>query len=709
MDKDLTTNPHSLTLYNDLFSQDPDAFILGLKAGEFDQNLIDEKLNKKIKKHQSKQEKLKNKANTKLSFKYLMYFIKPNIKYFVLMFLLTIVIVGLTVFSTFVLQRISEYVGYRLNSFKDINQSDYYMNVLGQTIGFIAGIYFIIWLGQLALEFSNIRIAQRISKNIRRELFRKIQNLPVSYFDKNKTGDLMSRFTNDVNNITKALTGNVTEIMNGVILVIGMTVAMFIESSYMSLVVIMILPILFLGFALALRNAGPIFGKQQELLGKLNAFSNEMIQGQEVLDVYDYQQHVFNEYKELSKQLKKATYSGHKLTAFIFPWSSFFESFAMLFMTFVGILFYLNPNKDLVKGFAGIGGYQNPVEAIATITTFLMFFRLFLQPFTRIGDMMSTFMSAIAGASRAFEIIDLKEEFLAHEKLILKVASLITTNRNDPLNQSIYKQSYDLVNDKAILAKHFDAPENKEEVTVSGGLKIKDLSFSYVENKPILKNINFEVQPGETIAIVGPTGSGKSTFINLLTKFYDIKDGDILFDDWSIKEIEKTSMRNNISIVMQETFLFSGSIKENIRIAKLDASDEEIIQAAKIANAHHFIMQLENGYDTVLENNGDILSQGQKQLISIARAVLSHSNFLILDEATSSIDTKTEKDIQEAMLNLMKMKTSFVIAHRLSTIQNADQILVLKDGEIIESGKHNELLAKHGFYYDLVHAQFKEE
>ncbi|MBR2651738.1 ATP-binding cassette domain-containing protein [bacterium] len=330
--------------------------------------------------------------------------------------------------------------------------------------------------------------------------------------------------------------------------------------------------------------------------------------------------------------------------------------------------------------------------------------RNFILPFVQIGGVVNMFMMALAGADRALKVFTEIEEINECERLILNIVDLMMDNTSVP---SLQEEESIKVEVDGKLHKINDLPHTVE---TNSSIKVKDLNFGYYDYKQILFDINIDVKKGQTIAIVGPTGSGKSTFINLLTKFYDIKDGDILFGNRiSIKDITKSSIRNNVSIVLQDTFLFNESIRDNIRYGNMSASNEEVEKAAKLANAHNFIMQLPNGYDTILNDNGEDLSHGQRQLLAIARAILSPSNLLILDEATSSIDTKTELEIQSAMMRLMENKTSFVIAHRLSTIQNADQILVIKDGRIIERGKHGELLDLKGFYHSLYTSQFYEE
>lgn len=695
--------------YATLFEQDPDAFVLGLEEKAYNPELIDNELFKKIKKHKKKLAKV----DSRKSFKYLMLFMRPYRKALILMFLVSMIVTGLTIFTIFILQNITSLVGAQIMGVKpesltipNFFSSDNTLYSLGATVGFIVGMYAVTAIFSLILNYGLIKISQMTGKKIRRELFNKIQMLPVSYFDQNSSGNLMSRFTNDVNNITNALSQNFNQILNGIFMAVGMIIGMFVESSYLALVTLALLPFMFFGMMQIIKKAQPLYRKQQNLIGALNGFAEEMISGQDVINLFKHQEEINKRFVELSNELADVGYKGHKINSMIFPWAIFFQNFIVFFVVFVGILIYLDPSKP---GFGGIGQASNPFEAIATVTAFSLFLRNFLQPIGQIGNTMTMIQAALAGAGRSFEILDLRDEFKDYEKLILNIAA---SNGDYPglTGRTAARIRQELINSRVRLAKLFDRTKIGEDViTVSGNVKVENLNFSYIKGKQILKNINFTALEGKTVAIVGPTGSGKSTFINLLTKFYDIEDGDILFDDYSIKNIKKESMRNNVSIVLQDTFLFNESVKDNIKFANLNATDEEIVEAAKIANAHNFIMQMPNGYDTVLEDNAENLSLGQRQLLAIARAVLSRSNILILDEATSSVDTKTELEIQHAMLRLMENKTSFVIAHRLSTIQNADKILVLKDGEIIESGNHNQLLALNGFYANLFNSQFSED
>ena len=557
------------------------------------------------------------------------------------------------------------------------------------------------------------KLSQKVGYKIRRKLFYKIQKLPVKYFDQNSSGDLMSRFTNDVNNITNAMSENLTVLINGIFLMISMFITMFLLSPYLALITIAIIPFMIVSILSVVNKARPSFAKNQKYIGELNGYAEEVISGQSIINLYKQEDNINGIFKQYNDRLRNESIRAQSFSSTIFPIALFYVNLSSAIITLAGILFIIN---GVGSGFNGVSlpsfGATAPasdIEAsIATYTTFLLVSRQFFIPFAQISNVTNILLMAIAGANRSFKVLFENNEITEDEHIILN----IDKNNKNVSNQIIDKENTLIIDSEADIG--VDDVKNKlpfEKVSTNDSVKVKNLDFSYVPHKQILFDINIDVKPGQTIAIVGPTGSGKSTFINLLTKFYDIHKGDILIGDkkLSIKEITKMSMRNNVSIVLQDTFLFNVSIMDNIRYGRLDATEQEIIDAAITANAHNFIMQLPDGYNTVLNDNGESLSQGQRQLLAIARAVLSTSNILILDEATSSIDTKTEQEIQNAMLKLTKNKTSFVIAHRLSTIEKADLILVLKNGVIIERGTHDELIKYKGFYYELHNSQFYED
>ena len=493
-----------------------------------------------------------------------------------------------------------------------------------------------------------IKISQKVSAKIRGELFTALQSLPLKYFDNNSSGDLMSRLTNDVDNINTTLSQSVTQLFSGIINIIGMFIAMILLSPILTLIGIITIPLTFITTKTLAKKTQGFFVKQQKELGNLNGYIEEMVSGQKVVLLFSEEERVKEEFSEINERLTKSAIIAQGVSSFMGPINNFINNISYLIISVTGG--YL-----ILKGYA---------LTVGIVFSFLLYMRNFTRPINEIMNLFNTIQSALAGAERVFEVIDEEKE---KDK----------------------KDAVDIDN-------------------IEGHVELKDVTFSYTNGKEILKNVSLEAKKGEVIAIVGPTGAGKTTIVNLLTKFYNIDSGQILIDGRNIDEITRESLRKTVAMVLQDTYLFSETVSENIRYGRLSASNEEVIEAAKIADAHHFIKQLPQGYNTVLSDNGSNLSQGQRQLLAIARAVLSNASILILDEATSSIDTRTEVLIQNAMLKLMKGKTTFVIAHRLSTIKNADKILALKDGKIIESGTHDELLAKDGFYANLYNSQFKK-
>ena len=492
-----------------------------------------------------------------------------------------------------------------------------------------------------------IKIAQRVSARIRHDLFVGLQKLPLKYFDTHSSGDLMSRLTNDVDNINTTLSQSVTQLFSGIINIVGMFIAMLLLSPILTLIGMITIPLTFITTKTLAKKTQKFFVKQQNELGNLNGYIEEMVSGQKVVLLFSEEEKVKKEFGEINERLTKSAIIAQGISSFMGPINNFINNISYLIISVAG-------------GYLILKGHS---ITVGVVFSFLLYMRNFTRPINEIMNLFNTIQSALAGAERVFEVIDEKKEK--------------------------------------------DKETAKDISNIEGHVELKNVTFSYEKGKEILKNVSIEAKKGELIAIVGPTGAGKTTIINLLTKFYDIDSGEILIDGKNIDDITRESLRKTVAMVLQDTYLFSESVSDNIRYGRLDATDEEVIEAAKMADAHHFIKQLPEGYNTILSDNGGNLSQGQRQLLAIARAILSNASILILDEATSSIDTRTEVLIQNAMIKLMEGKTTFVIAHRLSTIRNADKILALKDGEIIESGTHSELLAKDGFYANLYNSQFK--
>lgn len=490
-------------------------------------------------------------------------------------------------------------------------------------------------------------VSQRTIKEIRGELFSKLQKLSLKFFDNNAHGDIMSRATNDIDNLNNALTQGVIQILTSILTIIGVTIAMVLLNPIMAISTIIIIPIMFLITKYLGKLTKKSFIEKQQSLGDLNGLIEETIEGQDTIALFNKEEYIYNKFEQKNNMLKGKTTKAEILSGVMRPIMNFINNLGFALVVAVGGVLTL-------KGMATVG----------VIASFVNYSRQFSRPINQLASLYNTIQSAIAGGERVFEIID-------------EVPDIE------------------------------DKPSAIEVKNLNGEVDFRNVNFAYKEDTPVLKGISFKCNPGETIALVGPTGSGKTTIINLLTRFYDINDGSIKIDNCDIKEYNINSLRRRVGVVLQDIYLFSGTIKDNIRYGRLNATDEEIIESAKFANAHSFIKHLPHKYDTVVTSQGENLSHGQRQLLSIARVILSNPDILILDEATSNIDTRTELQIQKGLKNLMKGRTSFVIAHRLKTIEEADKILVIKNGEIIERGNHKVLMKDQGFYYNLYASQFK--
>jgi len=520
---------------------------------------------------------------------------------------------------------------------------------LARILILIGGIYAVTSLSQWFQVFIMVKASQKAIKRLREDLFERIQILSMNFFDTRSTGELMSRLINDVDNISSTMTQSVTQFVSSVLSMVGILIMMFVLSWQMALVSLLTIPAMFLGIKNIAEVTRKYFKQQQEALGTVNGIIEEKISGQKVVKAYCKEEETIGIFVEANNQLKNVSAKAQIYSRLIGPMMNLFRNASLAIIVSVGSYFVIH---DIIT--------------IGIIAAFINYVRQFNRPLAHVAALYNTIQSALAGAERIFEVIDEEP----------KVKNI----ENAPMLSDI-----------------------------KGHVVFDKVNFEYLENQPVLKEVSFSAEAGEAIALVGPTGAGKTTIINLLTRFYDIKKGMITIDGKDITLVEKESLRKNLGIVLQDTFLFTGSVKENIRYGKLDATDEEIRQAAGLAYADHFIERLPEGYDTVLTKEGSNLSHGQRQLIAIARAILADTPILVLDEATSSVDTRTEVSIQKAFRNLMKGRTSFVIAHRLSTIRDADKILVVNHGKIIERGNHESLLAQEGFYYELYMSQFKSK
>lgn len=492
-----------------------------------------------------------------------------------------------------------------------------------------------------------VGIAQNTIYALRENLFKQFHRLPIAYFDKRQHGELMSRITNDIDNINNTLNQSVIQIFSSILTLVGTIVVMLILSPLLTLVTMTIIPLMYLGMKWITKRTGPLYKLQQRDLGELNGYVEETVSGQHVVKTFSQEDRVIAEFKERNKKLRHTGFWAMTISGFIPKVMNMLNFLSFALIALIGGLF-------AVKGIITVGA----------IVIFTEYARQFTRPLNELSNQFNILLSAIAGAERVFNVMDEKQE---------------------------------------------ETDEDSAEVLpeTTGHLMFDDVSFAY-EDTPILDHITFEASPGETVAFVGHTGAGKTTIINLIARFYNYDAGKISLDGVDIKDIKRSSLRQHMGFVLQDSFLFKGTILENIRYGRLNATDEEVIEAAKNANAHDFISRLPNGYRTVLDQDGSGISQGQQQLLTIARALLADPSILILDEATSNIDTITEVTIQDALKRLMHGRTSFVIAHRLNTIQEADKIVMLEHGKIVEKGSHSELIQNKSHYFNLFQGQLTE-
>lgn len=490
------------------------------------------------------------------------------------------------------------------------------------------------------------RISQDALRRLRRDLFGQMQTLSVKFFDDHTAGELMSRLTNDIDAINQAVSQNVVSLAAGVLSLIGILIAMFVLDHWLALASLLVVPIIFWFTQFVARYTRKGFRELQKELGQINGVMEEVISGQRVVKAFRRSDSAIERFRESNQKVYKAGVYANTYAFMLMPLTSVLGNF------FVIVL-------------AGLGGYLalKNLVTVGLIATFIGYAQNFIQPLRQLANIYNSIQAALAGAERIFEIIDTPPEL--------------------------------------------DAPNSPALPPVKGEVHFKDVCFGYLPDRLVIKNLTLVAKPGQTTALVGPTGAGKTTITNLLTRFYEIECGRITVDGHDLRDIPKADLRRQIGLVLQDTFMFADTVMENIRYGRLDATDEECIEAARLADADHFIRQLPHGYQTILSERAGNLSQGQRQLLSIARAILSDPRILILDEATSSVDTRTEARIQKALLRLMKGRTTFVIAHRLSTIRDADNVIVVNNGEIAEQGTFQQLMEANGFFRHLYMSQFK--
>ncbi len=519
--------------------------------------------------------------------------------------------------------------------------------LLAQFAFMMIGVYLLNSLATGLQTYVMARVAQHTVRDLRQDLFSWLQTLPLKFFDKTPHGELMSRLTNDIDNISNVLNEGVTQFITSILTLVGVVVIMLLLNPWLALVSMTAVPLMTLITRQISKFTLKGFRDQQSALGVLNGTIEETITGQRVIKAYGQEKTVIEKFKSENRILREAAIRAQSFSGLMGPLGNMVgnTSFAIV---------------------AGMGGWMalRGMATVGEIASFLNYSRQLGMPLNQIANLYNTIQAALAGAERVFDVLDEQPE---------------------PV----------------------DVPGAAALETVRGEVDFDKVTFGYDEDQTVLEQVCLHALPGQTIALVGPTGAGKTTIINLLSRFYDIRSGAIQVDSIDIRAVQRDQLRRRLGIVLQDSFLFSDTVMQNIRYGRLEASDEEVIAAAKLANADGFIRHLPQGYETLLSERGNNLSQGQRQLLSIARAILANPSILILDEATSSVDTRTETHIQEAMLRLMEGRTSFVIAHRLSTIRGADEILVINHGKIIERGTHQELLAQQGFYQRLYASQFR--
>ncbi|MFI3237172.1 MAG: ABC transporter ATP-binding protein [Lachnospiraceae bacterium] len=515
------------------------------------------------------------------------------------------------------------------------------MNELLKNLFIMFVVYIIALISNYVQARIMLEIAQNSLESIRKDLFVKLQKLPLRYYDSNNNGDLMSRFTNDVDAVSQMLSNTCVQLISGVVTFITTAAIMFYTNWLLTIIMLLVIPLI----TLVTKSIGKLSMKyskaQQKAIGDLNGYIEESITGQKVVKVFNHEEEIIDSFEDLNKIYREKAFKAGFVSGSMGPVMGAFSMFSYVVTAFLGGMFCIFYGFD-------IGGY----------TIFVNYSRSLSRPINELSMQVNVIFSALAGAERVFEVMDANPE------------------REDHLEATVLED-------------------------MKGHVVFDQVVFGYNPHVPVLKGVSIEAKFGQKIAFVGSTGAGKTTITNLVNRFYDIQEGQITIDGVDIRDIKKDFLRQNIAMVLQDTHLFTGTVRENIRYGRLDASDEDVIEAAKTANAHNFIIRLEKGYDTVLEGDGANLSQGQRQLLNIARAAISKAPILVLDEATSSVDTRTERHIEEALDRLMQMRTTFVIAHRLSTVRNSDIIMVLEHGVVIERGNHDELLALEGKYHSL--------
>lgn len=546
---------------------------------------------------------------------------------------------------------------------------------LARAIARVAVFYAVGIVSTYAYNRIMVNVTQGTLRNMRNELFAHMQKLPIKYFDTHAHGDIMSVYTNDIDTLRQMISQSIPQIINSAFTIVSVFISMLILNIPLTIVTLIMVGVMLFCSRKSAANSGKYFLEQQRNLGAVNGYIEEMMNGQKVVKVFCHEEESKKEFKELNDKLFVSADRANTFANFLGPINAQLGNISYVLCAMVGGILALNQ----------VGGFT-----LGGLASFLTFNKSFSMPINQVSQQLNSIVMAMAGAERIFNLMDEKEETDAGYVMLVNV-----TEENGEL-----KESKERTGRWAWKHVH-QADHSVDYVELKGKVVFDGVDFGYNDDKIVLHDVKLFAEPGQKIAFVGSTGAGKTTITNLINRFYDIQDGKIRYDDINVNKIKKADLRRSLGIVLQDTHLFTGTVKENIRFGKLDATDEEIIAAAKLANADGFIRRLPNGYDTMLTGDGANLSQGQRQLLAIARAAVADPPVLILDEATSSIDTRTERIIQEGMDRLMSGRTTFVIAHRLSTVRNSDCIMVLEQGRIIERGTHDQLIEEQGKYYQL--------
>lgn len=635
--------------------------------------------------------KFEKPKNVKKTVSRLLSYVAKSKSLLIIVILMVIFSAGANVAGTYLLSPIVDEIGNLLKTNStDLSNVIRYLVILG-----------VIYVFGAAAQYAQSRIMLNVSHTtlnlLRKDLFEHLQDLPIKYFDTHTHGELMSRFTNDVDTIREAISNGLIQTISSLITVVGIFLMMLSISPALTCLIIIMLFVMLGVISFIGKRSSSYFRKQQSAVGHLNGYIEELIEGLKVVKVFCREEKTKEEFLGINEEFRISATKAHTFASILMPIMgniSYFN-FALTAAAGAFLILGLDGTSGGALGFFA-GGIKGALT-IGSLASFLQYTRQFSNPISQVSQQMNSILAALAGAERIFEIIDEKPE--EDEGYVTLVNAEIDEDGN--ITETEKRTGM-------WAWKHPHSADGSVTYTrLMGDVRFHDVTFSYDGKKTVLKNVSLYAKPGQKIAFVGSTGAGKTTITNLINRFYDIQEGKITYDGINIKKIKKDDLRRSLAMVLQDTHLFTGTVEENIRYGKLDATHEEIVEAAKIANAHSFITRLPDGYNTMLSGDGSNLSQGQRQLLAIARAAVANPPVLILDEATSSIDTRTERLIEKGTDKLMEGKTVFVIAHRLSTVRNSNAIMVLENGEIIEKGDHETLLEQQGKYYKLYTGQFE--